>query len=241
MAAYDTVENAERAIDLLARKGFDESKVALITEGGQDFGGDARRLSDEGVTLEEAPADETDQEAGALKAQATRGGFRGVAVGAVLGAVVGFVVGTVLFGWPPDGPVIAAAVGAAGAGAVVGGLSGGFERFREAAARDELQTGGILVGYHTDDEDEIEPVAEALRSSVVRKLDVFDRGWELLHSLPTGRDLVHHPEFGGQDVEGHSTSPQPVGNRSPEAEGGAAGSQSARSASPAPQEPGGTP
>lgn len=235
MASYDTVEQAERAVDLLARKGFDESKVGMIAGAGTDFGAEGGRLSGQGVSVEEAPVEETAQEAGTTKARATRGGFGGVLVGGLVGAVLGFLVGTLVFGWPPDGRVVAAAVGAAGAGAVVGGLAAGFQRFREASARDALQTGAILVGYHTDDEAEIEPVAAALRSSQVKKLDVFDRGWELLHSLPTttaslAKDapVIHE----GQDVEGHSTSPQPVGNRSLEAEGGTAGSQSARSTRP---------
>lgn len=238
VASYDEIEHAERAVDLLVRKGFDESKVGIVTGADTDLTAETRRLDQRtDVTVETAPVDETNQEAATMKARATRGSFNGALIGVLVGALVGFVVGSLIFGFPPDGRVVAATVGGAAAGAMAGGLAVGFQRFREAAARDALQTGAILVGYHTDDEDEIEPVAQALRSTPVQKLDIFDRGWELLHSLPTRAPLDDQAMAEGQDLEGHSTSVQPVGNRSLEAEGGTAGSSSARSV---PESPGAT-
>ena len=103
----------------------------------------------------------------------------GGAAGSAGGAATGFLAGAAAFGIPGVGPAVGAGIwattlGGAAAGATAGGLIGGIRKTWEARYRDAVAEGRVLVGFHSDDQREVELAAHVLRNVGAQTVDRLD-------------------------------------------------------------------
>ncbi|HWB70791.1 MAG TPA: hypothetical protein VG452_01110, partial [Egibacteraceae bacterium] len=107
----------------------------------------------------------------------------GAAAGSAVGGTVGFLAGLAAFGVPGIGPALGAGIwattlGGAAAGGGVGLAAAGYARIKESEAwaltHDQVSNGHVVVGVHSDDEDEVVRAAQVLSDHGPQDLNYFD-------------------------------------------------------------------
>ena len=163
VSTFDAPEEARGALSKLRDEGLDAAGMSYLSRS------DEATLS---RATGEAEATETPAEVGKDVAA-------GGAAGTAGGAATGFLAGAAAFGIPGIGPAVGAGVwattlGGAAAGATAGGLIGGIRKTWEARYRDAVSEGRVLVGFHSDDQGEVELAAYVLRNAGARTVDRLD-------------------------------------------------------------------
>lgn len=150
-----------------------EEQAREVVERLHDAGCDAKDISYLGA----AAAERTD--VNKLPVDVGKKVAKGSAAGGAIGVGAGFLAGLATIAIPGAGPFVGAGIwatmaGGGVAGATAGGVSGGIGQMWESHYKDSAAKGGALVGYHSDDEGEIEKVAALLREHKPQRLDTFD-------------------------------------------------------------------
>ena len=166
MATFSEAESARTGFRSLERAGFDAGQISFLS-----------RADESTVVPGEPPSD-------VVKGVATGG-----AAGSAVGGALGFIAGAVAFGIPGVGPAVgagiwAATAGGAAAGATAGGVASGIREMWEARYRDSLNEGSILIGFHDDDESEVDRAQKLLESVGADRIDRFGSDGR----LPPDRD-----------------------------------------------------
>jgi hypothetical protein len=173
LAVFPDMDAARQAIDGLERAGIDAGHISLLGPGAEREAGDTDTT-------------ERDVEAtGHVGGRALAGGAAGTAAG----GAVGFLAGLVAFSIPGVGPVIGAGVWAATAagaigGGAVGGVLGGISSVGMTPAWElthgHVRGGRVVVGVHSEDEEEMGRAEESLRKLDPVAIERFDsRGQRL--------------------------------------------------------------
>lgn len=157
IATFSDMAGARKAIGALERGGVEAANISLLG-----------RAAEEAAT----DPDPAERDAGVSK-DITKAAVTGTAAGGAAGGLAGFVAGALAFGIPGIGPVVgsaiwAATVGGAGVGAAIGGLVGGTAALPESEAweqtyHESVREGRVIVGVHSDDQDEAERAAKILQ------------------------------------------------------------------------------
>jgi hypothetical protein len=163
IATFDAPDEARSALSKLQNEGLGAAGMSYLSR------------SDE-ATLARAKGE---SEAIDMPAEVGKDVVAGGAAGSAGGAATGFLAGAAAFGIPGVGPAVGAGVwattlGGAAAGATAGGLIGGIRKSWEARYRDAVSEGRVLVGFHSDDQGEVELAAHVLRNAGARTLDRLD-------------------------------------------------------------------
>jgi hypothetical protein len=150
------MEEARAALDALEAAGIESSEISLL-----------------GPRAEEA-AQDSDTRSRDLEATKDVGKkvAAGAAAGSAVGGTAGFLAGLAAFAIPGVGPVIgagvwAATIGGAVAGGSVGGVVAGVRSIDVSEAWEltyqTVREGRVVVGVHSDDEDEARKATEAFQ------------------------------------------------------------------------------
>jgi hypothetical protein len=167
-AAFPDMDEARKALDALEAAGIESSKISLL-----------------GPRAEEA-AEESDTRSRDLEATKDVGKkvAAGAAAGTAVGGAAGFLAGLAAFAIPGVGPVIgagvwAATIGGAVAGGSVGGVVAGVGSIDVSEAWEltyqSVREGRVVVGVHSDDEEEVVRGAEVLGKLEPLSLHRFGR------------------------------------------------------------------
>jgi len=150
---YRTANQAERAVDDLAARGFAHEDISVL-------------LPDSTSTRDFAHQKNT---------KAPEGTTTGVATGGVIGGTLGLLAGIGAIAIPGVGPFIAAgpimgALAGLGAGGAVGGILGalvgmGIPEYEAKRYEGRLKDGGVLLSVHCDTSDEINRAKELLSAT----------------------------------------------------------------------------
>jgi hypothetical protein len=148
---YQTVGQAERAVDALVLDRFANSDVSVLlpdNQGTRDFAHEKNTKAPEGTAT-------------------------GVAAGGTLGGALGLLAGIGALAIPGVGPFIAAgpimgALAGAGVGGAVGGLVGalvgmGIPEYEAKRYEGRVKDGGVLLSVHCDTSDEIARAKDILK------------------------------------------------------------------------------
>ena len=155
---FDKVEDAEKAVLALQRRGFTREQITVL------MSDELRRqyLGTEAIEIDKGT-------------KAAEGLGAGGAIGGAIGAIVGAVAaaGTSLIipglGLVVAGP-LAAALAGAGAGGVTGGLVGaligaGMPEYEAKYYEERLKEGGIVVGVEARSEEEADAIEDELKDA----------------------------------------------------------------------------
>ncbi len=172
LGTFDTLQEAQRAVERLQRRGIPADDISLISNNAQ--GGSATPA---GGVPPQAPATMKDDGGGAAT---------GAAVGGVTGGLAGLAVGLMGLAIPGIGPVIAAGAGlsalaGAGAGALAGGLIGaltdsGVPENEAHSFAESVRRGGTLLIVRTNEANETD-LANLLRECGAVDLDARTQDW----------------------------------------------------------------
>jgi hypothetical protein len=164
---YPDMERARDAVETLERAGVAASSISLLGPGAEE-------------AVEQPDTAQRDERMLDKGMKATLGG---AAAGSGIGGALGFLAGAAAFGIPGVGPAIgagvwAATIGGAAAGGGVGFTAGAMTQLKQSEAWEltlqDVQAGRVVVGVHTDDEDEHDKAAEALRGTDPQSFNRFD-------------------------------------------------------------------
>src|SRR5918999_5212067 len=163
VSTFDAPDEARGALSKLRDQGLDAAGMSYLGRS-------------EEATLSRATGE---AEATETPAEVSKDVAAGGAAGTAGGAATGFLAGAAAFGIPGIGPAVGAGIwattlGGAAAGATAGGLIGGIRKTWEARYRDAVSEGRVLVGFHSDDQAEVEQAAYVLRNAGARTVDRLD-------------------------------------------------------------------
>ena len=149
---YQSVIQAERAVDTLVNRRFSNADISVLlpdNQGSKDFAHEKHTKAPEGTTT-------------------------GVAAGGTIGGALGLLAGMGALAIPGVGPLIAAgpimgALAGLGVGGAVGGLVGalvgmGIPEYEAKRYEGKIKEGNILISVHSENSDE-----------VTRAKDIFER------------------------------------------------------------------
>ena len=167
-AAFSDMDEARKGLDALEAAGIESSRISLL-----------------GPAAEEA-ATEADTRSRDLEATKDVGKkvAAGAAAGSAVGGAAGFLAGLAAFAIPGVGPVLgagvwAATIGGAVAGGSVGGVVAGVGSIDVSEAWEltyqSVRAGRVVVGVHSDDQEEVGRGAEALEKLEPLSMHRFGR------------------------------------------------------------------
>ena len=156
LGVFDSISQAERAVDELKRKGFDKKEISILAR-------EERTKRETGEGLQNLDEDE----------KLTSG----IATGGALGGAAGLLAGVGALAIPGIGPIVAAGpIAAALTGAVTGGIAGGLLDWgipEETGRRYEqrVREGKIVAMVKSDDEKRVEEVADIFRRNGAKEVE----------------------------------------------------------------------
>ena len=179
VATFENLQSARQAMEAAKRIGVDESRIRLDDRRDEvaSLRGEMRQQSEETFVGPGNVGPFTDQQA--------KGLAFGTAVAIPIGAAIGLLIGLIPMGWVFGDLdlglrlLIGAAVGAA-AGATVGFTAGGGVRPFMSGDDEMAAERGVTVGFATDDPDEANRVADALRQARASRVDLVGPSGEAL-------------------------------------------------------------
>ena len=155
---YPTVDEAERAVDVLISAGFASGHISVL-------------LPDNRSTREFAHEKAT---------KAPEGTATGVTAGGVIGGTIGVLAGVGALAIPGIGPFIAAGpivagLAGLGAGGAVGGIVGalvgmGIPEYEAKRYEGHVKHGGSLLSVHCDTSDQVKRAKDLLKGSGARDI-----------------------------------------------------------------------
>jgi len=150
---YDSVPQAERAVDILVQSGFSSADISVLLpdyRGSRDFAHQKETKAPEGTAV-------------------------GVTTGGVIGGTLGVLAGIGTLAIPGVGPFIAAGpimagLAGLGVGGAVGGLIGamvgmGIPEYEAKRYEGRLKNGGVLLSVHCDTSEEIKRAKNMLKGT----------------------------------------------------------------------------
>src|ERR1035437_7689075 len=150
---YQSVAQAERAVDTLVRERFSNADISVLlpdNQSSKDFAHEKHTKAPEGTTT-------------------------GVAAGGTIGGTLGLLAGIGALSIPGLGPFIAAgpimgALAGLGVGGAVGGLVGalvgmGIPEYEAKRYEGRVKNGGVLLSAHCDTSDQIKRAEELLKDT----------------------------------------------------------------------------
>jgi hypothetical protein len=150
---YDSVPQAERAVDTLVQSGFSSADISVLLpdyRGSRDFAHQKETKAPEGTAV-------------------------GVTTGGVIGGTLGVLAGIGTLAIPGIGPFIAAGpimagLAGLGVGGAVGGLIGamvgmGIPEYEAKRYEGRLKNGGVLLSVHCDTSEEIKRAKNMLKGT----------------------------------------------------------------------------
>jgi hypothetical protein len=163
VATFEDQDMARGALSKLHDEGLDAAKMSYLS-----------RSEEAVVSRAKGESEATDMPSEIGKDVAAGG-----AAGTAGGAATGFLAGAAAFGIPGIGPAVGAGIwattlGGAAAGATAGGVIGGIRKTWEARYQDAFREGHVLVGFHSDDQGEVELAAHLFRNSGASTVDRLD-------------------------------------------------------------------
>ena len=150
---YNSIGQAERAVDSLNEAGFSTEDVSILmpdTQSTRDFAHEKNTKAPEGTAT-------------------------GATTGGIIGGTLGLLAGIGTLAIPGLGPFIAAGpimagLAGLGAGGAVGGIIGalvgmGIPEYEAQRYEGRIKSGGILLSVHCDTSDEIDRAKEILKAT----------------------------------------------------------------------------
>lgn len=159
MGIYDKKEQAEEAVEIFRKEGFQSSDVSVL-------------MPQQGETMTFAHEKGT---------KAPEGAVMGSTTGAVIGGTLGWLTGAgAIVAFPLFGPLVVAgpilgAITGAAVGGTLGGLAGalaglGIPEYEAKRYESAIKAGGILLSVHVDDPERQERAKAVLYSTGARDI-----------------------------------------------------------------------
>jgi hypothetical protein len=174
IAAFPDMDAARHAIGALEEQGVDAGAISLLGQAAEQ----AQHQAEEPYRDEE------------FSGKAMRVGVGGALAGTAIGGVLGFALGMLGFGVPGLDPVNAgglwaATLGGAAAGGGVGVIATANAKIKQSEAwelaHQPVEAGQVIVGVHSEAENEVHTAAAILRQQNPLSVNEFDAKGRRVH------------------------------------------------------------